>query len=80
MGDITQAITCYTRAIEIDARSPYDFFWRGCLYYQLNQLQAARKDFEQALEMEDFWPPEREEAERYLAAIADREDQLEADG
>jgi tetratricopeptide (TPR) repeat protein len=70
LGDITQAITYYTRAIEVGVPEAYEFFWRGQLFYQLGQWEAARHDFEQALAFEKgFFSPEREQAQCYLAEI-----------
>jgi tetratricopeptide (TPR) repeat protein len=66
VGDSAQAIACYTRAIEVGIPNPYDLFWRGRLHYQLGDWEPARRDFKQALGMEHFWSPEREEAEAYL--------------
>ena len=67
-----KAIECYTKAMEAWHPSATIFFWRGELYYQLEQWDKARNDFEQALafsETESLISPEREQAEKYLIEL-----------
>lgn len=73
LGEIEQAIEYYTRSIEGGkVPNPWVHYYRGELYYRQEQWEEALHDFEQAAALE-IYPPEREEAERYIAELRSRQ-------
>ncbi len=73
LGEDTQAIDCYTKAIGVSQYpSAIAFYWRGEAYYRQRLWEKARSDFEQALSL-GINSPESEWAHRYLAAIRERD-------
>jgi tetratricopeptide (TPR) repeat protein len=69
LGEISQAIENYTKSIELEKLpDPLVYFWRGELYYRQQEWKKAKKDFEQAVELE-IYTPEREQASQYISEL-----------
>jgi tetratricopeptide (TPR) repeat protein len=69
-----KAVECYTKAMEAWRPSALMLFWRGMLYYQLDQWVEARNDLEHALTFPQeagLGPSERELAERYRVELTE---------
>ena len=44
LGNYQEAIVDFSKALEIDSRDSYLYFWRGCAYKSLNEYPNAIKD------------------------------------
>jgi Tfp pilus assembly protein PilF len=55
-GNILDAITDYTRAIELDATFEKAYFNRGCAYNKIGQYDHAETDFKKCVELEPCKP------------------------
>lgn len=76
LGLKTEAIDCYTKALEEDRPDARLFLWRGEIRYELGEWNKAKSDFEQALAISSSIPGElfeddRESAEKYLSKLAE---------
>jgi tetratricopeptide (TPR) repeat protein len=74
LGNASRAILYYTHAIErydsFQIKPIPALYWRGRLLAQRDEREAARRDFERALPLDEptWFPEERDSAKRYLAA------------
>ncbi len=48
-GDNEKALECYKKALEINPRAAFGYFKRGQLYMNLNRLQEALNDLNNAI-------------------------------
>lgn len=49
LGDKQGAVDDYTKAIEINSRNAFFFFWRSQIYYALGNAQRAIADYNEAI-------------------------------
>ena len=68
MVEFENAVTCFTKAINLDTYDCLVYLNRGRSYYQLNRKKKAKQDFEKAYELNPtdhsakYW---KEQSERW---------------
>lgn len=69
LDQIPQAIESYTKSIDLaKLANPLVYFWRGELHYRQKEWNKAKKDFEEAVELE-ICSPEREQSIQYMSEL-----------
>jgi tetratricopeptide (TPR) repeat protein len=69
LGDTEKAIEYYTKSLEASTiPNAFALYWRGELYYQQEEWDKARSDFERAVAI-GLFSPEYEQAQEYLSEL-----------
>lgn len=69
LGDTERAVEHYTKSIEAYKHpNAFAHYWRGELYYQQEEWDKARSDFERAVAI-GLYSPEHEQAQEYLSEL-----------
>ncbi len=72
LGDTKRAIEHYTKSLKASTiRNAMTLYWRGELYYQREEWDKARSDFEEAVAI-GLYSPEYEQAQECLAELRAR--------
>jgi tetratricopeptide (TPR) repeat protein len=73
LDQIDKAIDCYSKSIQLWAKDPIVYFWRGELLFQQGRNKDARLDLETALLLSSpnssYYSLEREQAQDLLKRI-----------
>jgi tetratricopeptide (TPR) repeat protein len=73
LGETEKAIEHYTKSFEAYKHpNAFALYWRGELYYQQEEWDKARSDFERAVAI-GLYSPEYEQAQEYLSELGARE-------
>jgi tetratricopeptide (TPR) repeat protein len=73
LGETEKAIEHYTKSFEAYKEpNAFALYWRGELYYQQEEWDKARSDFERAVAI-GLYSPEYEQAQEYLSELGARE-------
>jgi tetratricopeptide (TPR) repeat protein len=79
LGQTEQAIYYYTKALELNDSQTGSLFWRGELYFQSGEWEAARSDLSHALathHAQRYFPEEYLLAQQRLIEIQQRLDNI----